>query len=62
MPDNYTIDHINTPPVFLNNPHCDKVPPELIDIFLTNTGPHHPSYVYRLLSELYAPEDHDLDA
>ena len=46
--------------VVVSNPRCDKVPPELVDLFVTNTGPHHPSYVYRLLSELYAPEDHDL--
>ena len=37
-----------------------QVPPSSVDLYLTNTGPHHPSYVSRLLSELYAPEDHDL--
>mmetsp|Transcript_63 Transcript_63/g.213 ORF Transcript_63/g.213 Transcript_63/m.213 type:complete len:414 (+) Transcript_63:172-1413(+) len=34
-------------------PTCDYVPPELVDVLITNNGPHQPSYVYRLLSEQY---------
>ena len=59
-PDTKTRDLLDAPNLFVRNPKCDKVPPELVDLFVTNTGPHHPSYVYRLLSELYAPEDHVL--
>uniref|UniRef100_A0A4W5QR47 Translation initiation factor eIF2B subunit beta n=1 Tax=Hucho hucho TaxID=62062 RepID=A0A4W5QR47_9TELE len=41
------------------NVHCpvfDYVPPELI----SNIGGNAPSYIYRLMSELYHPEDHKL--
>mmetsp|Transcript_21863 Transcript_21863/g.38670 ORF Transcript_21863/g.38670 Transcript_21863/m.38670 type:complete len:391 (-) Transcript_21863:1152-2324(-) len=31
----------------------DFVPPDLISLFVTNTGGHQPSYVYRLLSDYY---------
>ena len=39
----------------------DYVPPELINLFVTNNGSHQPSYVYRLMSEYYHPKDHSLD-
>ncbi|XP_055585676.1 translation initiation factor eIF-2B subunit beta [Uranotaenia lowii] len=42
------------------NPVFDYVPPELVTLFITNTGGNAPSYVYRLLSELYHPEDNEL--
>lgn len=45
------------------NVHCpvfDYVPPELITLFISNFGGHAPSYIYRLMSELYHPEDHEL--
>ncbi|XP_061668287.1 translation initiation factor eIF-2B subunit beta [Syngnathoides biaculeatus] len=45
------------------NVHCpvfDYVPPKLITLFISNFGGHAPSYVYRLVSELYHPEDHEL--
>uniref|UniRef100_A0A3Q2DJ82 Translation initiation factor eIF2B subunit beta n=1 Tax=Cyprinodon variegatus TaxID=28743 RepID=A0A3Q2DJ82_CYPVA len=45
------------------NAHCpvfDYVPPELITLFISNIGGHAPSYIYRLMSELYHPEDHEL--
>jgi translation initiation factor eIF-2B subunit beta len=29
------------------------VPPDLVSLFVTNTGGHQPSYIYRLLSEMY---------
>lgn len=42
------------------NPVFDYVPPELVTLYLSNTGGHAPSYVYRLLSELYHPDDYNL--
>ena len=42
------------------NPEYDFVPPETIDLFVTNTGGHQPSYVYRLLNECYHPDDRAL--
>lgn len=46
--------------VHVYNPVYDYVPPELVTLFISNTGGHAPSYVYRLLSELYHPEDYEL--
>ncbi|XP_063295957.1 translation initiation factor eIF2B subunit beta isoform X1 [Pelobates fuscus] len=43
--------------------HCpifDHVPPELITLFISNIGGNAPSYIYRLMSELYHPADHEL--
>ena len=40
------------------NPAVDYVPPELVSLFLTNIGPHHASYIYRLLAEYYHQEDY----
>uniref|UniRef100_A0A8I6GEG4 Translation initiation factor eIF2B subunit beta n=1 Tax=Rattus norvegicus TaxID=10116 RepID=A0A8I6GEG4_RAT len=43
--------------------HCpvfDYVPPDLITLFISNIGGNAPSYVYRLMSELYHPDDHVL--
>ncbi|XP_012256114.1 translation initiation factor eIF-2B subunit beta [Athalia rosae] len=42
------------------NPVFDYVPPELVTLFITNTGGNAPSYIYRLLSELYHPDDFEL--
>uniref|UniRef100_A0A8C5B515 Translation initiation factor eIF2B subunit beta n=1 Tax=Gadus morhua TaxID=8049 RepID=A0A8C5B515_GADMO len=41
-------------------PVFDYVPPELITLFISNIGGNAPSYIYRLMSELYHPEDHEL--
>nr|XP_033801828.1 translation initiation factor eIF-2B subunit beta-like [Geotrypetes seraphini] len=41
-------------------PVFDYVPPELITLFIFNIGGNAPSYIYRLMSELYHPDDHDL--
>ncbi|XP_071448139.1 translation initiation factor eIF2B subunit beta [Hetaerina americana] len=46
--------------VHVYNPVFDYVPPELVTLFISNTGGHAPSYVYRLLSELYHPNDYEL--
>ena len=42
------------------NPAFDYVPPELISLFVTDTGGYTPSYVYRLLAEYYTREDYGL--
>ncbi|XP_077274754.1 eukaryotic translation initiation factor 2B subunit beta [Temnothorax americanus] len=42
------------------NPVFDYVPPDLVTLFISNTGGNAPSYVYRLLSELYHPDDYEL--
>ncbi|KAJ7532602.1 hypothetical protein O6H91_13G011800 [Diphasiastrum complanatum] len=39
------------------NPAFDYVPPELISLFITDSGGHNPSYLYRLVAEYYSPED-----
>uniref|UniRef100_A0A5F8H5W1 Uncharacterized protein n=1 Tax=Monodelphis domestica TaxID=13616 RepID=A0A5F8H5W1_MONDO len=43
--------------------HCPVfvyIPPELIILFISNIGENTPSYIYRLMSELYHPDDHIL--
>jgi translation initiation factor eIF-2B subunit beta len=46
--------------VHVQNPVFDYVPPDLINLFISNIGGNPPSYVYRLISELYDTEDSDL--
>ncbi|XP_062502223.1 translation initiation factor eIF-2B subunit beta-like [Corticium candelabrum] len=46
--------------VEIHNPVFDYVPPDLVTLFIFNTGGNAPSYVYRLLSELYHPDDQEL--
>ncbi|XP_018332495.1 translation initiation factor eIF-2B subunit beta isoform X2 [Agrilus planipennis] len=46
--------------VHVYNPVFDYVPPELVTIFVTHQGGNASSYIYRLLSELYHPDDQDL--
>jgi len=41
-------------------PAYEALPPDLLDLYVTNNGSHQPSYIYRLLSEFYHPHDHDL--
>lgn len=48
--------------VQIHNPVFDYVPPELVTLYLSNIGGNAPSYVYRLLSELYHPDDHNLNS
>ena len=48
------------PYVHAPNPTMDYVPPELISLFVTDTGGYTPSYVYRLLAEYYTREDYGL--
>jgi len=49
------IDHVS-----VRNPAWDYIPPELVSLYITNMGGHNPSYIYRLLAELYHTEDIDL--
>jgi translation initiation factor eIF-2B subunit beta len=39
------------------NPAYDYIPPELVDLYITNIGGIQPSYIYRLLAEYYHVED-----
>jgi translation initiation factor eIF-2B subunit beta len=38
-------------------PQMDYVSPDKVSLFVTDTGAHAPSYVYRLLAEYYSPLD-----
>jgi len=42
------------------NPVRDYVPPELVSLYITNTGGYIPAYIYRLLAELYHPDDAEI--
>lgn len=46
--------------VQIYDPTFDYVPPELVTLFISNIGANAPSYLYRLSSELYHPDDHEL--
>lgn len=46
--------------VQLTTPKYDYVPPDHVDLILSNMGAHNPSYIYRLLSEYYHPEDDNI--
>lgn len=39
------------------NPVHDYIPPQLINLYLTNIGAFQPSYIYRLLAEYYHSDD-----
>lgn len=39
------------------NPAYDYIPPNLVDLYITNMGGLQPSYVYRLLAEYYHRDD-----
>lgn len=43
-------------------PAFDYVPPDLVPLLVLNSGGNAPSYVYRLLSEMYHPDDFKLGA
>jgi translation initiation factor eIF-2B subunit beta len=57
--------HYNAPVNFDNVevslPTYDFIEPSLVDLYVTNNGSHQPSYIYRLLSEFYHPQDHMLN-
>lgn len=54
----------NSPVNFQNieviSPAFDFITPDLMTLYVTNSGTHQPSYIYRLLSEFYHPNDHNL--
>lgn len=41
-------------------PAYDFLPPDVLDLYVTNNGSHLPSYMYRQLSEYYHPKDNVL--
>ncbi|RDL37942.1 NagB transferase-like protein [Venustampulla echinocandica] len=41
----------------IDNPLYDYVPPDLVDLYITNLGAHAPSYLYRIVADHYKPED-----
>lgn len=43
------------------NPLTDYIPPEHIDIYITNIGGFSPSFIYRIVLDNYKPEDNNLD-
>ena len=42
------------------NPLFEYIPPDLVTLFISNMSGCAPSYVYRLLSEFYHPDDYEL--
>lgn len=42
------------------NPIFDYVPPELVDLYITNLGGHAPSYLYRIVADHYHVADTEL--
>lgn len=50
----------SAPPADVLSPLFDHVPAAAVTLLVTNTGGHPPSYVYRLVREMYDPEDHVL--
>jgi len=47
------------PSLHIPCPLFDYVPPELVTLIVSNVGGHAPSYVYRLLSDLYLPDEYE---
>ncbi|TVY73394.1 putative translation initiation factor eIF-2B subunit beta [Lachnellula suecica] len=41
----------------VDNPVYDYVPPDLVDLYITNIGAHAPSYLYRIVADHYKTED-----
>ncbi|RDX58257.1 Translation initiation factor eIF-2B subunit beta, partial [Mucuna pruriens] len=39
------------------NPAFDYVPPDHVSLFITDTGGHNPSYMYRLIADYYSADD-----
>ncbi|KAE8666558.1 Translation initiation factor eIF-2B subunit beta [Hibiscus syriacus] len=51
---------IGAPLLHVVNPTFDYVPPKLVSPFITDTGGHNPSYMYRLIADYYSADDLDL--
>jgi translation initiation factor eIF-2B subunit beta len=45
----------------VDNPVFDYVPPDLVDLYITNLGAHAPSYLYRIVADHYKTEDVNFD-
>ncbi|THG03096.1 hypothetical protein TEA_026168 [Camellia sinensis var. sinensis] len=45
------------PHLHVINPAFDYVPPKLVSLFITDTGGHNPSYMYRLIADYYSADD-----
>ncbi|EGV65724.1 GCD complex subunit gcd7 [Yamadazyma tenuis] len=45
----------------ITNPLNDYIPPENIDIYITNIGGFAPSFIYRIVLDNYKPEDNNLE-
>ncbi|RKF62484.1 putative translation initiation factor eIF-2B subunit beta [Erysiphe neolycopersici] len=43
----------------IDNPVYDYVPPDLVDLYITNLGAHAPSYLYRIVADHYSNENQD---
>lgn len=48
---------IGAPLLHVVNPTFDYVPPKLVSLFITDTGGHNPSYMYRLIADYYSADD-----
>ncbi|KAF8043043.1 hypothetical protein BT93_A1400 [Corymbia citriodora subsp. variegata] len=48
---------MGSPLLHVVNPTFDYVPPKLVSLFITDTGGHNPSYVYRLIADYYSTDD-----
>ncbi|CAI9770474.1 unnamed protein product [Fraxinus pennsylvanica] len=46
-----------SPLLHVVNPAFDYVLPNLVSLFITDTGGHNPSYMYRLLADYYSADD-----
>ncbi|KAG0469895.1 hypothetical protein HPP92_015980 [Vanilla planifolia] len=46
-----------SPLLHVVNPAFDYVPPKLVSLFITDTGGHSPSYMYRLIADYYSADD-----
>ncbi|KAL0464507.1 UNVERIFIED_CONTAM: Translation initiation factor eIF-2B subunit beta [Sesamum latifolium] len=46
-----------SPLLHVVNPAFDYVPPNLVSLFITDTGGHNPSYMYRLIADYYSADD-----
>ncbi|KAK4748954.1 hypothetical protein SAY87_015540 [Trapa incisa] len=48
---------LGSPLLHVVNPAFDYVPPKLVSLFITDTGGHNPSYMYRLIADYYSADD-----
>ncbi|CAL1394483.1 unnamed protein product [Linum trigynum] len=46
-----------SPLLHVVNPTFDYVPPKVVSLFITDTGGHNPSYMYRLIADYYSADD-----